>query len=184
MTDRCQLPPVRPESADGPAAEALGDALRELPTIAAPAAIWPDVRARVDQAARQSSATRLRRRMPAALAASVLMLGVAAALLLAARPESGRVNAVHASAVATLLERSQRLEAHRRLPMLPPSGAERLLRARIGGIDASLNDQLLQETAGVAERRERLLRERVELMESLMYIERDRRRELVHQAVF
>ena len=126
----------------------------------------------------------MRRRVHLALAACTLLFGALAALLLGVRPESSGVDAVGASEVAVLLERSRRLEARRTPPMLPPSGAERLLRARIGGIDASLNDQLLQETASVAERRERLLRERVELMESLMYIERDRQRELVHQAVF
>ena len=173
MSDRCPQPSaVLPD-------ESLRDELRDLPNLAAPPAIWNKVRERSDRALR-----RHRRRAPLALAASALA-GVAAILLLALPWQDSSVDAARAGDIAALLERSQRLEAgHRAMRLLPPTDTERLLQARIGGIDASLNDQLLHEAASSLQNRERLLRERVDLMESLMHIEEYRQRELLHQAVF
>ena len=181
MSDRYPLsPPARPDDSNAAAVEALRDELRELPNLAAPPAVWTNVIACVDRAAR-----RRRRRLPVALAASALLACTATIAFLASSPQAPSVNAAPASELAALLEHSRRLEEGRRaIPPLPPSGTELVLRARIGGIDASLNDQLLQEATLSFDRRERLLRERVDLMESLMHIERDRHRELVRQAVF
>ena len=116
-----------------------------------------------------------------ALAASVLLaasVGLALALRFPVRASAGDV-------LPTLLERSQLAEEMRRHAMALPvsSDTERILRARIGGIDASLNQLLRQESQGTASR-DRLLRERVDLMESLVYIERNRREALVRQVLF
>ena len=168
-----QSPPVLP---DDPTSESL----RDLPTLAAPPALWDEVRRRADRSLR----TR-RRRVPLALAAGAMLVGVAASLFVALRSQAPALDATTPGEIAVLLERSQRLEASRRGgPSLPPTSTEWLLRARIGGIDASLNDQLLHRAASAPQSRERLLRERIELMESLHYIEQDRQRELVRQALF
>lgn len=173
MSDRCPQPSaVLPD-------QSLHDELRELPNLAAPPAIWDKVRERSDRAMR-----RRRRRVPLALAASALV-GAAAILFLAAPWQGPSVDAARTGDIAALLERSQRLEASRgAMPLLPPTNTEWLLHARIGGIDASLNDQLLHEAAFSLKNRERLLRERVDLMESLTHIEEYRQREWRRQAVF
>ena len=86
--------------------------------------------------------------------------------------------------IATLLERSALVEAQRRaMPaVFAPSGVERVLQVRIGGIDAELNEQLLRGADPNVRRA--LLRERVELMEDLRYVESYRRDELFRQAMF
>ena len=155
---------------------AVGEALNALPELAAPDGLWDDVRRRIDAA----PAARSRRRFaPFAVAASVL---VAAALgvLLAIEPADRGID----HDITALLERSRAVEAERRATpvVVSPSGVERVLQVRIGGIDAELNEQLLQRTDPGA--RQALLRERVELMEDLKHIERYRRNELFQQAVF
>lgn len=160
---------------DDPGVAEVNEALKALPELAAPDRLWDDVRRRIDAA----PAGRLRRGLaPFAVAASVL---VAAALgvLLAIEPAD---RADHD--ITALLERSRAVEAERRATpvVVSPSGVERVLQVRIGGIDAELNEQLLQGTDPGA--RQALLRERVELMEDLKHIERYRRNELFQQAVF
>ena len=152
------------------------EALRALPELAAPDHLWDDVRRRVDAVPGE----RPRRRLaPFAVAASVLV-AAALAVLFALPVERGTAD----PRIAALLERSRAVEAERRdTPIvLSPSGVERVLQVRIGGIDALLNEQLLEGTDPGA--RQALLRERVELMEDLKHIERYRHNELFQQAVF
>ena len=161
---------------DDPGVAEVNEALNALPEMAAPDRLWDDVRRRIDA----PPARRPRRGFaPFAVAASVL---VAAALgvLLAIEPADRRPD----HAITALLERSRAVEAERRaMPVVvSPSGVERVLQVRIGGIDADLNEQLLQGIDPGA--RQALLRERVELMEDLKHIERYRRNELFQQAVF
>lgn len=153
----------------------VGEALNALPELAAPDGLWDDVRRRIDAAPRRSSP----RFAPFALAAS-LLVAVALGVLLAIEP-AGRGTDPD---ITALLERSRAVEAERRATpiVLSPSGVERVLQVRIGGIDALLNEQLLQGTDPGA--RHALLRERVELMEDLKHIEHYRRNELFQQAVF
>ena len=192
-----QLPPSPPARldahlaslppADSPETVALNESLHALPDLQAPESIWPAVRERIDS-------SRIERRrsgrwqMPAALAAGVMLaLSIGLTLRSPAPPSPSA-----ALELPTLIERSQLAERRRRAVALPAStGTEHILRARIGGIDASLNRMLWQEAAGRTgaagavgtERRNRLLRERVDLLESLRHIEQDRREALYRQAL-
>lgn len=171
MSDR-----ERRAQSDEPGVAEVNEALNALPELAAPVRLWDDVRRRIDAA----PAKRLRRGFaPVAVAASVL-LAAALGVLLAIKP----ADRATAPDITALLERSRAVEAERRATpiVLSPSGVERVLQVRIGGIDALLNEQLLQGTDPGA--RQALLRERVELMEDLKHIERYRRNELFQQAVF
>lgn len=178
------LPP-----ADSPEAVVLNESLRALPDLHAPERIWPAVRKRIDFG-RSEHRSAMRWQMPAALAAGVmLVLSIGLTLVLrspAPPPPSAALE------LPTLIQRSQLAELRRRAVALPAStGTEQILRARIGGIDASLNRMLWQEAAGRTgaaaaigtERRNRLLRERVDLLESLRHIEQDRREALYRQAL-
>ncbi|MCY4013858.1 MAG: hypothetical protein OXG82_14215 [Gammaproteobacteria bacterium] len=161
---------------DAPGEAEVNEALNALPELGAPDRLWDGVRRRIDAA----PAKRPRRGFaPVAVAASVL-LAAALGVLLAIEP----ANRATAPDITALLERSRAVEAERRATpvVLSPSGVERVLQVRIGGIDALLNEQLLQGTDPGA--RQALLRERVELMEDLKHIERYRRNELFQQAVF
>lgn len=183
-------PPARSDEADTPASAAVDAALRALPELAVPEHVWQSVRDGVDV----PPIRRRRRIAPSAAAASVL-LGVAAALLVALSLREAETTDTD---IKALLERSRVVEAERRAtPMvLAPSGVERVLKVRIGGIDDLLNEQLLRgtapdvrqtllpERAELLRERAELLRERVELMEDLRHIERYRQRELFQQAVF
>ena len=163
-----------------PRLDELREELRALPTLAAPDGLWENVRSRTD------GAPRPRWRAPLALAASALLIATAATLFFAAGEDPPAMRS-HAGEVAALMERSRRLEDRRRAaPALLPSVAEQAIRARIGGIDAALNEQMLRAAGrGVADgQRARLLRERVDMMESLVRIEDHQRRELVHQVMF
>lgn len=169
-------PPSFEDDESGQPPAQLAAELRALPPLAAPLQLWQRVLLRT--AARRVRATR-RRRAALALTAS-LVLALSAALLLGWR-DDGAPAAV-ASEVATLVARSPRLEEARYGPLwLPASGAERLVRARIGDLDAALNQQLLH---GQAARRPALLRERAALMESLLHLEQHRQRAFVQQAVY
>ena len=152
----------------------VNEALNALPELAAPDRLWDDVRRRIDAAPRRSS-----RYAPFALAAC-LLVAIALGVLLAIEPADRGME----PDITALLERSRAVEAERRATpiVLSPSGVERVLQVRIGGIDALLNEQLLQGPDLGA--RQALLRERVELMEDLKHIERYRRNELFQQAVF
>ena len=66
-------------------------------------------------------------------------------------------------------------------PQLPvAAGAERLVRARIGSIDAALNSQLLQGNGA----RPALLHQRDTLANSLEHIQQHRQQVLVRQAIY
>ena len=167
--------PRAPSDAHGEAE--VNDALSALPELIAPDRLWDDIRRRIDAA----PALRPRRGFaPFAVAASVLV-GAALGVLFGIGPADPDTPDTD---IAALLERSRAVEAERRATpvVLSPSGVERILQVRIGGIDALHNEQLLQGTDPDA--RQALLRERVELMEDLKHIERYRRNELFQQAVF
>lgn len=166
----------RAQSDDRDAAE-VNKALNALPELVAPDRLWDDVRARIDAAPSKQKRHQL---APFAVAASVLAAAALAVLLGVLPADQGTADA----GIAALLERSRAVEAERRATpvVLSPSGVERVLQVRIGGIDALLNEQLLRGTDPGA--RQALLRERVELMEDLKHIESYRRDELFQQAVF
>ncbi len=166
----------RAQSDDRDAAE-VNKALNALPELVAPDRVWDDVRRRIDAAPSKRARHRF---VPSAVAASVLA-AAALGVLLGVLPADQRTTAPE---IAALLERSRAVEAERRATpiVLAPSGVERVLQVRIGGIDALLNEQLLRGTDPGA--RQALLRERVELMEDLKHIEHYRRDELFQQAVF
>lgn len=153
----------------------VDEALNALPELAAPDRLWDDVRRRIDAA----PAKRRQAFAGFAAAASLLVAAVLGVLLGILPADRGT-----GTDITALLERSRAVEAERRATpiVLSPSGVERVLQVRIGGIDALLNEQLLQGTDPGA--RQALLRERVELMEDLKHIERYRRNELFQQAVF
>ena len=155
----------------------VDEALKALPELAPPTRLWDDVRGRIDAAPK----TRSRSRFASFAVAASLLVAAALGVLLGIEPaDRGTAD----SDIAALLERSRAVEAERRARpvVLSPSGVERVLQVRIGGIDALLNEQLLQGTEPGA--RQALLRERVELMEDLKHIERYRRNELFQQAVY
>ena len=166
----------RARSDDQDVAE-VTEALNRLPELAAPDRLWDDVRRRIDAAPGKQSRQRF---APFAVAASLLVAAGVGVLLGVLPADQGTTD----TDIAALLERSRAVEAERRATpiVLSPSGVERVLQVRIGGIDALLNEQLLRGTDPGA--RQALLRERVELMEDLKHIERYRRDELFQQAVF
>ena len=165
----------RARSDDHDVAE-VTEALNALPELAVPDRLWDDVRRRIDAAPGKQPRQRF---APFAVAAS-LLVAAGLGVLLGVLPVDQGTD----TDIAALLERSRAVEAERRATpiVLSPSGVERVLQVRIGGIDALLNEQLLQGTEPGA--RQALLRERVELMEDLKHIERYRRDELFQQAVF
>lgn len=165
--------PAHSEPAAAPP-PALAAQLQALPPLPAPPDMWRRVRERTAQRRVQR-----RRRTTFALAA-----GLAAALVVAALvgvPDAAPPTAI-APKVASLPAQPQGLAANGyALPQLPAAaGAELLVRARIGGIDAALNRRLLQ---GDVHSRPALLRRRAALMESLTHIERHRQQAIV-QAVY
>ena len=161
---------------DDPGVAEVNEALNALPELAAPDRLWDDIRRRIDAAPRRPS----QRFTPFAVAAS-LLVAAALGVLFSIGPTDPSTPDTD---ITALFERSRAVEAERRATpiVLSPSGVERVLQVRIGGIDALLNEQLLQGTDPGA--RHALLRERVELMEDLKHIERYRRNELFQQAVF
>ena len=166
----------RARSDDQDVAEVM-EALNALPELAAPDRLWDDVRGRIDAAPGKRPRQRF---APFAVAASLLVAAGLGVLLGVLPGNQGTTD----TDIAALLERSRAVEAERRATpiVLSPSGVERVLQVRIGGIDALLNEQLLRGADPGA--RQALLRERVELMEDLKHIERYRRDELFQQAVF
>ena len=156
--------------------ESVAEALRGLPDLATPERVWANVRERLDAPARPAS----RRLVPWAAAASALV-AVAAGILVARWPTTSEPGEAD---IAALFERSRLVEAERRATpvVLAPSGVERLLQVRIGGIDALLNEQLLHGPEPTA--RQALLEERVELLEDLRHIERYRQGELYRLAAY
>lgn len=154
----------------------VADALRGLPELATPERVWANVRDRLDAPARS-----VRRPLVRWAVAASALVAVAAGVLVARWPTSEPGGDAD---IAALFERSRLVEAERRATpvVLAPSGVERVLQVRIGGIDALLNEQLLHGTAPTA--RQALLEERVELLEDLRHIERYRQGELYRLAAF
>lgn len=180
--------------------ETLEDELRALPELEAPAVLWERVEGRLDASTTKSRASRRSSQRPMALAAAVAAIAVAAALVSIhlstdgdeptdateiATMSSTPVPLDRVAIIESLMEQSQLAEERRRagLVFYSPSGPERLLREQIGGIDATLNEQMF---AGRIEPkfRETLLRDRVELIADLTDIERYRQHELVRQVSF
>lgn len=186
-------PLARPDGRAEPTApdiEALGDELRALADFEAPAGIYDRIRQRLDtEPVPESRGSR--RMTPIAMAVSVAALAVATVFVWRSsdQPDDSLVaqsgwNEEHVAALADLMERSRLAEERRPLIVVDsPTGPERLLRARIGGIDAALNEQLLEDRVELPER-EALLRNRVELMNTLADIERYRHHEFVRQVAF
>lgn len=172
--------------------QAIEAELRALPELEAPGAVWQAIEQRLD-AARRPERPYFRRALAAGFAAAALTAG---ALLFYGSPVPAPqqlANAVPSEAeVAALMERSRLVETRRRI--LPRTGgarlaavrefeARRLLAARIASVDASLNRLA---TVGPQDpvAHERLWRERVELMDTLMRAEQVQREELIRRAVY
>ena len=184
LPDAASAQPVQFDRAPEPGATiaALDEELRALPELAPPPHLWQDIRARTTAKPDRVGAGRPRksRFAPLTLAAGVFATAAIAVFVVLSPGERG----AEAIDMTALLERSRAVEAERRsMPaMFAPSNVERVLRVRIGGIDASFNEQLLR--GADPEARQALLRERIELMEDLKTLERYRHSELVRQVVF
>ncbi len=180
---------------DDPRVEAVQRELRKLPALHPPAQVWSRIEANLDSrdgSSKASPATPARfARL--ALAASVAMVTTMAVFFAFddsidengfGVPNTPWVsNGVPSAEIAHLLERSRNAETLRRsFPTGarlvadragPDAYAPRILRTRIADVDATLNRLAMGEGL-TAEERERLLRRRVELMESLVQIEQER----------
>ena len=185
LPDAASARPVQFDRAPEPGAAtiaALDEELRALPALAPPPHLWQDIRARTAAMSDRVGAGRPRnsRFAPLALAASVFATAAIAVFVVLSPADRG----AEKFDMTALLERSRAVEAERRsMPALfAPSNVERVLRVRIGGLDASFNEQLLR--GADPEARQALLLERIELMEDLKNLERYRHSELVRQAVF
>lgn len=187
-------PSARPDGRAEPTArdiETLGEELRALGEFATPAGIYDRIRQRLDTEPVPESRRSRRMTTPIAMAASVAALAVATVFVWRSteQPDDPPVvrmgwDEEQVGALADLMERARLAEERRPLVVLnSPTGPERLLRARIGGIDAALNDQLLNDRVELPER-QALLRDRVELMNTLADIERYRHHEFVRQVAF
>lgn len=188
------------EALDARTVEAIENELRALPELTAPGELWERIRGRLDEdrVTQTQSPRRWSRQTPAAAAASVALIAVAAVLMwvhlatgdIEPASDGGSTHRVdelldHPALIAALLQQSRQAEERRRavLAFYSPSAPERLLRAQIGGIDVALNEQMF---AGEFEpkSREALLRDRVDLMADLTDIERYRQHEFVQQVSF
>lgn len=166
------LSPAHPEAEAAPP-PALAAQLQALPPLPAPADVWQ----RVVQAA---AARRVQRRRQVALALAAGVAVVLAAGALVYQPDAAPPSARPAE-VAALPVPAQRPAAGRYAVRLPAAaGAEHLVRARIAGLDATLNRSLLE---GEVASRPALLRQRAALMESLAHLEQHRQQAIV-QAVY
>ena len=166
------LSPAHPE-AEAALPPELAAQLQALPPLPAPADTWH----RVVQAA---ATRRVRRRRQTALALAAGVAVVLAAGALVYQPDAVPPGTRPAE-VAALPVPAQRPAASRPAVLrLPAAGAEHLVRARIGGLDATLNRRLLE---GEVASRPALLRQRAALMESLAHLEQHRQQAIV-QAVY
>ena len=156
--------------------DGVAEALRTMPELATPERVWANVRDRLDAPTRPA-----RRPLARWAAAASVVVAVAAGVLVARWPTTSEPGDAD---IAALFERSRLVEAERRATpvVLTPSGVERVLQVRIGGIDALLNEQLLHGAEPTA--RQALLQERVELLEDLRHIERYRQGELYRLAAY
>ena len=169
--------------------------LRALPELEAPGTVWRTIEKRLDSVHRPQ-----RWHAGYGLAAGAAAAALIAAILLIDRnpaPAPQRVAGAAApeALVAELMERSRLAESRRRaLPAMLPEiedvwvapvpgiEARRLLAARIAAVDASLNRLAAAPPADAAER-ERLWRERAELMDTLMRAEQVQREDYFRRAV-
>lgn len=208
--ERRQRPFARRRDTRAPTAQevdALENELRALPELEAPSAVGARVRERLDQESAVDDAPSHghgRRQTTLALAASIALVGVAAVVLsvhistgdlapagnTGIAIENGTTRQAtepldHAAVIEALMEQSRLAEERRRavLAFYSPSGPEELIRAQIGGIDATLNEQMFVGRIDPRSR-EALLRDRVELMADLTDIERYRQHEFVRQVSF
>ena len=190
---------------DDPRVEAVQRELRELPALHPPAEVWSRIESNLDSrgsSSRASPATSARfARL--ALAASVAMV-TTMAVFFAFDDSIGEdgfdvpntpwvSNGVPSAEIAHLLERSRNAETLRRSYPTgarlvadqagPDAYAPRILRTRIADVDATLNRMAMNEGL-TAEERERLLRRRVELMESLVRIEQERLKASLRQVTY
>ena len=171
--------------------QAIEAELRALPELEAPATIWQAIEKRLDAAGRPERPFPKR-----ALAAGAAAAALTAVVILFDRNPAPAPHQVAGAVapealVAELMERSRLAETRRRtLPVMEGARvasvqgmeARRLLSARIASVDASLNRL---DTVGPADpvERERLWRERVELMDTLMRAEQVQREEFIRLAV-
>ena len=188
--------------------QAIEAELKALPELEAPRTIWQALEKRLDARDRPQRPV-LKRALAAGAAAAVL----SAAVLLSDRnsapfdrndaPAAHQVAGAMAPAVvpevlvAELMERSRLAETRRRaLPAVDDTRlaaaqgawaqgmeAKRLLAARIASVDTSLNRLATLVPADPAAQ-ERLWRERVELMDTLMRAEQVQREEFIRRAVY
>lgn len=153
---------------------ALRSEIEALPDLEPPASVWQAVLAASDEDRR-----RWYEKRPLALAASVF---VAAALsMFVIDPFGSQAGSAQTS---SLMQQSQLLEG--RLQTMPVSvyeGTGTVLRHRIGDVDRSLN-RLYADRADDPLERERLLRQRIELLESLLEVERRSQNRMLRKVVF
>ena len=177
--------------------DAIQRELRELPALRPPAAVWSRVAAEVGSTPPSTAQASPARFARLALAASVAMVTTMAVFFAFDGSLEGEgaqtanspwvANGVPSAEIAHLLERSRNAETIRRSfppnaqlvadQSVPDAYAPRILRGRIADVDATMNRLAVTDgmSAGeFAEQRERLLRRRVELMESLVEIEQER----------
>ena len=188
-----------------PRVEMIQRELRDLPALNPPADVWARIQTELDAA---DDTKKSRSAVPAkyarlALAASVAMVTTMGVFFTfnSSVDEDGLdlprspfvVNEVPSAEIAHLLERSRNAERRRRsVPTgvrlvadraLPDAYAPRILRTRIADVDATMN-RLAMSGALTLEERERLLRRRVELMESLVRIEQERLKASLQQVTY
>lgn len=184
--------------------EAIQRELRDLPALHPPAEVWSRIEANLDEKApSKSSPASPARFARLALAASVAMVTTMAVFFAFddSIDEDGFdvpntpwiSNGLPSAEIAHLLERSRNAENLRRSfptgarlvadQAVPDAYAPRILRTRIADVDATLNRLAMSEGL-TAEERERLLRRRVELMESLVRIEQERLNASLRQVTY
>lgn len=182
--------------------QAIETELKALPELEAPPEVWRMIEKRLHREHHSHRSIPWR-----ALAAGVFVAALAVTALQIDRgsaPAQQQVTGTAAShpavadavlsepAVAAWMERSRLAESRRRtLPGMPgvqlADGqgleARRLLAARIASVDESLNRLVTVEPVDLAAR-ERLWRERAELMDTLVRAEQIQREDLIRRAVY
>ena len=170
--------------------------LRALPELEAPGTVWQSIEKRLGEADRPQ-----RRFYRPAFAAGAAAAALAAVILVTDRhpaPLTNQPAGVQSpeQLVAELMERSRLAETRRRtMPLIEDARlagereamqgleARRLLAARIAAVDASLNRLAGNGLVDPVER-ERLWRERAELMDTLMRAEQVQREAFIRRAVY
>ena len=197
MSERRPQTPARRNDAD---IDALGRELNALPQLEPPPDLWRRLRGRLDEDAKTPQRRIARTALAAgvgavAVSAAVVFLGLSgtdtvpgsdASVARHVEPQEPSPDDAYLAAVEALLEQSRRAERHRRAVLAfysPTATPERILRHRIGGIDAALNEQLF---VGEVDRgsRQALLRDRVALMADLTDIERYRQHQFIQRVSY